>query len=98
MKDPVLAEVFQAPIGGKFAALNILDNHIDTITNNIRAGSREDPVGGAQDMLRTSRGVRGHAPRNFFCSYIVCGAFLGYFLSKIKTIFILYNGAFDIKK
>ena len=36
LKDPQIAEVFQAQVGGKFAALNIIDCDIDTLSNNIK--------------------------------------------------------------
>ena len=35
LKDPEVAEVFQAQVGGKFAALNLLDSDVDTLANNI---------------------------------------------------------------
>ncbi len=36
LKDQVIAEVFQAQICGKFAAMNIFNNDIDIISNNIK--------------------------------------------------------------
>ena len=30
--------MFQTPIGGKFAALNLIDHEIDTIANDIKVG------------------------------------------------------------
>ena len=39
VKDPKTAEVFQAKVGGKFAALYILDSNVDTITNSLKAVS-----------------------------------------------------------
>ena len=35
LKDPKIAEMFQAQVGGKFAALSLLDNDIDTMSGNI---------------------------------------------------------------
>lgn len=35
LKDPKIAEIFQAQVGGKFAALTLIDNDIDTLSNNI---------------------------------------------------------------
>ena len=36
LKDPKIADVFQAKIGGKFAALCILDNDVDTLVNGLK--------------------------------------------------------------
>ena len=36
LKNPEIAEAFQAQIGTKFEALNILETDIDTITNDIK--------------------------------------------------------------
>ena len=36
LKDPEVAEAFQAQVGGKFAALNILDSNVDTLANDIK--------------------------------------------------------------
>ena len=36
LKDPEVEEIFQAQIGGKFAALASLDNDIDTLAGNIK--------------------------------------------------------------
>ena len=33
-----IAEVFQAKVGGKFAALPILDSDIDTLANSLKEG------------------------------------------------------------
>ena len=38
LKDPKTAEVFQAKVGGKFAALYILDSEIDTLVNSLKEG------------------------------------------------------------
>ena len=38
LTDPKTAEVFQAKVGGKFAALYILDSNVDTITNSLKEG------------------------------------------------------------
>ena len=35
LKDPKMAEIFQAQVGGKFAALSLLDNDTDTFTSDI---------------------------------------------------------------
>ena len=36
LKDPKIAEVFQSEVGGKFAALCILDSDIDTLANSLK--------------------------------------------------------------
>ena len=36
LKDPEIAEVFQAQAGGKFAALQVLDSDVDALANNIK--------------------------------------------------------------
>ncbi|XP_076436542.1 uncharacterized protein LOC143276040 [Babylonia areolata] len=36
LKDPEIADVFQAQVGGKFAALNLMDIDVDTLANNIK--------------------------------------------------------------
>ena len=36
LKDPETVEVFQAKVGGKFAALCILDSHINTLANSLK--------------------------------------------------------------
>ena len=36
LKDPKIADVFQAQVGGKFAALQILDKDVDTLANGIK--------------------------------------------------------------
>jgi len=36
LKDPEIVEVFQAKIGGKFAALNFLDSDVDTMAADIK--------------------------------------------------------------
>ena len=48
LKDPKTAEVFQANVGGKFAALYILDSEIDTLVNSLKEG-----------LLATAEGVLG---------------------------------------
>ena len=35
-KDPKIAEVFQIKLGGKFAALCVLDSDVDTLANSLR--------------------------------------------------------------
>jgi exonuclease III len=51
LNDPEIAEVFQAQIGGKFAALTTLDSDVDTLTNNIR----EVLLSTAEDVLGKER-------------------------------------------
>ena len=34
LKDPKIAEEFQAKVGGKFAALSVLDNDVDTLASS----------------------------------------------------------------
>ena len=36
LKDPKIAEVFQAKIGAKFAALCVLDSDVDTLANSLK--------------------------------------------------------------
>ncbi|XP_076443965.1 uncharacterized protein LOC143282251 [Babylonia areolata] len=36
LKDPEIADVFQAQVGRKFAALNLMDIDVDTLSNNIK--------------------------------------------------------------
>ena len=36
LKDPQIAEMFKAQVGGKFAALNILDSEVDTLACDIK--------------------------------------------------------------
>ncbi|XP_076454867.1 uncharacterized protein LOC143289703 [Babylonia areolata] len=36
LKDPEIADVFQAQVGVKFAALNLMDIDVDTLANNIK--------------------------------------------------------------
>ncbi|PIK45030.1 hypothetical protein BSL78_18122 [Apostichopus japonicus] len=36
LKEPDIAQVFQAQVGGKFAALNLLDSDVDSLANNIK--------------------------------------------------------------
>ena len=38
LKDPKIAEVFQAKVGGKFAALCVLDSDVDTLVNSLKKG------------------------------------------------------------
>ena len=47
-KDLKIAEVFQAKVGEKFAALCILDSDIDTLANSLKEG-----------LLATAEGVLG---------------------------------------
>ena len=35
LKDPKIAEVFQAKVGGKFAALCVLDSNVDILANSL---------------------------------------------------------------
>ena len=35
LKDPDVAEVFQATVGGKFAALNLIDNDVDSLASEV---------------------------------------------------------------
>ena len=37
-RNQKLSQVFQTQIGGKFAALNLIDREIDTIANDIKVG------------------------------------------------------------
>ena len=39
LKDTKILEVFQAKVGGKFAALYILYNDVDTYANSLKAGT-----------------------------------------------------------
>ena len=48
LKDLKTAEVFQAEVGRKFAALCILDSDIDTLANSLKEG-----------LLATAEGVLG---------------------------------------
>ena len=48
LKDPKTAEVFNAKVGEKFAALCILDSDIDTLANSLKEG-----------LLATAEGVLG---------------------------------------
>ena len=48
LKDPRVAEAFQAQVGGKFAALSLLNSDIDTLANNITStliSSAEEVLG-----------------------------------------------------
>ena len=36
LKDPAVAKVFQACIGGKFAALNLIDSDVDTMASEVK--------------------------------------------------------------
>ena len=36
LKDPEVADLFEATTGGKFAALNLLEENIDNLAENIR--------------------------------------------------------------
>ena len=36
LNDPEIAEVFQARVGGKFAALSVLDSDVDTLASEIK--------------------------------------------------------------
>ena len=48
LKDPKLAEVFQARVIGKFAALGIFDSDIDTLVHSLK-----------DEQLATAEGVLG---------------------------------------
>ena len=48
LKDPKTAEVFQAKVGGKFAALYKLDSSTDTLANSLK-----------KRLLATAEGVLG---------------------------------------
>ena len=56
LKDPHVAEVFQATIGGKFAALSILDNNmdLDTLTDTFNAAGTDT----ANEILGKHRPVK----------------------------------------
>ena len=36
LKDPNISSLFEANVGGKFAAINMIENGINTITDNIK--------------------------------------------------------------
>ena len=38
LKDPKIAEVFQAKVDGQFAALCVLDSDVDTLPNGLKNG------------------------------------------------------------
>ena len=38
LKDPKIADVFQVKVGGKFAALCVLDSDVDTLANSLKEG------------------------------------------------------------
>ena len=50
-KDPIIAEVFQPQIGGKFAALCVLDSDVDTLANSLKKGL----LSTAEDLKRSLR-------------------------------------------
>ena len=41
LKDPEVLEIFQAKVGGKFAALSIVDQNINDLTNDFNEGMKE---------------------------------------------------------
>ena len=47
LKDPKIPEVFQAQVGGKFAALNLIDSDVSTlqITSKVLVLAAEDVLG-----------------------------------------------------
>ena len=51
LKDPQVADLFEATIGGKFAALNLLEKNIDSLTENIH-GALIDTVSEVLDKAR----------------------------------------------
>ena len=38
LKNPNIAEVFPAKVGGKFAALSVLDSNVDSLANSLKEG------------------------------------------------------------
>jgi len=51
LKDPDVEEIFQAKLGGRFAALTLLDNDINDLTNNFNEAVRET----AEEVLGRQR-------------------------------------------
>ena len=51
LKDPKIEEVFQARVGGKFAALYVLDSDVDTLANSLKEG----PLSTAEEVLGRQR-------------------------------------------
>ena len=48
LNDPKIMELFQANVGGKFAALCVFDSDVDTLANNLKEGlfsTAEDVLG-----------------------------------------------------
>ncbi|XP_076443957.1 uncharacterized protein LOC143282244 [Babylonia areolata] len=56
LKDPEIEEVFQAQLGGRFAALSLLDNNINDLTNTFNEAVRET----AEEVLGRQR--KKHQP------------------------------------
>lgn len=56
LKDPEIEELFQAQFGGRFAALSLLDNDINNLTNNFNEAVRES----AEEILGRQR--KKHQP------------------------------------
>lgn len=56
LKDPEIEEVFQAQLGGRFAALNLLDRDINDLTNSFNEAVRET----AEEVLGRQR--KKHQP------------------------------------
>ena len=56
LKDPEVNEVFQAQLGGRFAALNLLDSDINDLTNSFNEAVRET----AEEVLGRQR--KKHQP------------------------------------
>jgi len=54
LKDPEVLEFFQARIGGKFAALTVIDSDIDTLTNSFNTAVTET----ASELLGKHRPVK----------------------------------------
>lgn len=56
LQDTNVAEVFMATVGGKFAALNLVDCHVETVTRNIK----EVLLSTAQKVLGQQRNRTQH--------------------------------------
>ena len=55
LKDPELAKVFQAQVGGKFAALNLIDSDVEMLTGDIKEGlltTAEEVLGKRQKKIQ----------------------------------------------
>ena len=51
LKDPKITEMFPAKVGGKFAALCVLDSDVDTLANSIKDGL----LSTAEEVLRRQK-------------------------------------------